>query len=110
MRHFAYLGDHAATTLWGIQFPRGVAVAVSDPHAIRKLEGNSHFSEQRDGYSMRGDVIEHDAPQVQADAPQAGQADELAYLREEAKRLGLTPHHRAGINTLKAAIAAAKQG
>ena len=52
MRRFAYLGDHASVTLWEIEFPQGVAVAVEDEHAIRKLEGNNHFSEVIDGVEV----------------------------------------------------------
>lgn len=52
MRRFAYLGDHASVTLWGIDFPQGVAVAVEDAHALRKLEGNSHFAEVFDGVEV----------------------------------------------------------
>lgn len=52
MRSFAYLGDHASVTLWGITFPQGVAVAVDDPHALKKLEGNNHFAEIFDGVEV----------------------------------------------------------
>lgn len=52
MPHFSYLGDHASVTLWGIDFPRGVAVAVEDAHAIGKLRGNSHFVESFDGVEV----------------------------------------------------------
>lgn len=33
----------AAVSLWGYEFPKGVAVEVADPAAIAKAEGNSHF-------------------------------------------------------------------
>jgi hypothetical protein len=56
MAQFAYLGDHEAVTLWGIEFPQGVAVSVSDEQAIGKLRGNSHFSEVFDGVEVMPDA------------------------------------------------------
>lgn len=56
MARFTYLGDHAKVTLWGIDFPRGVAVDVEDPHALRKLRGNNHFSETFDGVELMPDA------------------------------------------------------
>lgn len=55
MAQFAYLGDHEKVTLWGIDFPRGVAVSVDDAHAIGKLRGNNHFSEVFDGVEIMPD-------------------------------------------------------
>jgi hypothetical protein len=57
MPSFTYLGDHAKVTLWGIDFLQGVAVDVSganEPieHVVRKLRGNSHFSETFDGVEV----------------------------------------------------------
>lgn len=49
MTQFTYLGDHEATTLWGIEFPRGVAVSVEVPEQVMKLRGNAEFSETVDG-------------------------------------------------------------
>lgn len=56
MPSFTYLGDHAKVTLWGIDFPQGVAVAVEDAHAVAKLRGNSHFSETFDGVEVMPDA------------------------------------------------------
>lgn len=56
MAQFTYLGDKDAVTLWGICFPRGVAVSVEDPHALMKLRGNSHFSETFDGVEVMPDA------------------------------------------------------
>jgi hypothetical protein len=52
MARFTYLGDHERVTLWGIEFPQGVAVDVQDPHALAKLRGNSHFAEVVDGVEI----------------------------------------------------------
>ena len=40
---FAYIGDHKGMVAFGLPFPVGVAVEVTDPHAIAKLSGNSHW-------------------------------------------------------------------
>lgn len=52
MARFTYLGDHEMVTLWGINFPQGVAVEVEDEHATKKLRGNSHFAEEFDGVEV----------------------------------------------------------
>jgi hypothetical protein len=52
MPKFVYTGDHSAVTLWRIDFPQGVAVAVEDPHALKKLRGNNHFAEVFDGVEV----------------------------------------------------------
>lgn len=56
MASFTYLGDRERVTLWGVDFPRGVAVSVDDPHAIGKLRGNSHFAEVFDGVEIMPDA------------------------------------------------------
>lgn len=38
-----YLGERDDFAAWGIRFPRGVFVKVSDAHAQKKIAGNSHF-------------------------------------------------------------------
>lgn len=38
-----YLGDHDKFSAWGIRFPRGIFVPVSDAHAQKKIAGNRHF-------------------------------------------------------------------
>lgn len=38
-----YLGDHDNFSAWGIRFPLGVFVPVSDEHAQKKISTNSHF-------------------------------------------------------------------
>lgn len=52
MRQFTYIGDHDSVTLWGIEFPRGVAVSVDTPEALKKLPGNSDFAESCDGVEI----------------------------------------------------------
>lgn len=51
-RQFAYLGDRDTVTMWGIDFPRGVAVSVSDAPVIAKLAGNPDFSETVGGVEV----------------------------------------------------------
>ncbi len=36
--------DPPKVRLWGVTFPKGKAVAVSDPALVEKLKGNSHFA------------------------------------------------------------------
>ena len=43
MPQFAYIGDEQETQVFGLVFPRGVAVEVTDSHAIRKLTNNQYF-------------------------------------------------------------------
>lgn len=49
MRQFAYQGDHAEVTLYGVTFQRGEPVPVADAFLVAKLAGNSHFSETLSG-------------------------------------------------------------
>lgn len=44
MAEFAYIGDREGTEVFGLRFPRGVPVEVSDPGAVAKLNGNPDFS------------------------------------------------------------------
>lgn len=41
---FTYNGDHEEVTTWGVTFPRGVPVDVTNETLLRKLPGNSEFS------------------------------------------------------------------
>lgn len=103
MRAFSYIGDHDSTTLWGITFPRGVAVSVSDAHALRKLSGNNHFAEVFDGVEVVGaasglavavDVVEQMSPAgIAADAPlePAEQRVSIAEVAPQPKRRGRPP-------------------
>lgn len=67
MPAFAYIGDHEGTEVFGLRFPRGTAVEVSDPHAVMKLRNNSHFSEVFDGV----EVLEP-APEKKRGRPRKG--------------------------------------
>jgi hypothetical protein len=49
MPSFAYIGDHAQTALFGVRFVREQPTEVTDPRAVAKLRGNSHFVESFDG-------------------------------------------------------------
>ncbi|MEY4427848.1 MAG: hypothetical protein RLZZ182_537 [Pseudomonadota bacterium] len=118
MRSFVYTGDHGAVTLWGIQFPRGVATPVADERACTKLAGNRDFSEAREGDSISSDVFELDSqpPSVsQCEVTQGAREvlaqdprQELDALRAQAQALGIRVHHKAGAETIKAAIAKAQ--
>lgn len=44
MARFTYNGDHEEVTTWGVTFPRGVPVDVTNETLLRKLPGNSEFS------------------------------------------------------------------
>jgi len=44
MARFTYNGDHEEVTTWGVTFPRGVPVEVTNETLLRKLPGNSEFS------------------------------------------------------------------
>lgn len=39
-----YIGDEIAVALFGMTFPKGQAVEVTDEHAQRKLAANPQFS------------------------------------------------------------------
>lgn len=54
---FTYIGDHEETECLGLRFPRGVAVEVTDPVAVRKLSGNIDFSMVVDGVEVMADPI-----------------------------------------------------
>lgn len=52
---FAYIGDHEETAVFGLLFPKGVPVEVTDPRAIRKLSANCDFSQVVDGVEVMAD-------------------------------------------------------
>ena len=55
MAQFAYIGDHEETAVFGLSFPHGVPVEVTDPRAIRKLSANCDFSQVVDGVEVMAD-------------------------------------------------------
>jgi hypothetical protein len=52
LAHFTYIGDEPGTDAFGLLFPAGVAVEVTNPHAINKLRGNPFFAESFDGVEV----------------------------------------------------------
>ena len=49
---FTYIGDELETVAFGLRFPRGVGVEVTDPHAVRKLTNNRFFAAVFDGVEV----------------------------------------------------------
>lgn len=49
---FTYIGEEEETDAFGLRFPRGVPVEVTDAHAVRKLRWNVHFSEVIEGVEV----------------------------------------------------------
>lgn len=41
---YAYLGDRESVDLYGVHFPVGVFVEVTNETLLRKLAGNNHFA------------------------------------------------------------------
>lgn len=52
MPAFTYIGEEHGTDAFGLLFPAGAAVEVTDPHAINKLRGNRYFVEVFDGVEV----------------------------------------------------------
>lgn len=52
MAKFAYIGDHSETAVFGLLFPQGEPVEVTDEKVTRKLRGNCDFSEFFDGVEV----------------------------------------------------------
>lgn len=52
MASFAYIGDQEETQVFGLVFPHGVPVEVSDERAVRKLSSNLDFSSFVDGVEL----------------------------------------------------------
>lgn len=52
MAKFAYNGDHSETVVFGLLFPQGQPVEVTDEKAMRKLRANCDFSEFFDGVEV----------------------------------------------------------
>lgn len=85
-----YLGDHDRFSAWGIRFPRGVFVPVTDPHAQAKISGNSHFEvEQSDAEDVEftetpmGESVA-EAPGADADAPEGCETEAADDVAEDA--------------------------
>lgn len=52
MAKFAYNGDHSETVVFGLLFPQGEPVEVTDERVTRKLRHNCDFSEFFDGVEV----------------------------------------------------------
>jgi hypothetical protein len=55
MPKFAFIGEEQETRGFGLVFPRGVAVEVSDPHAVLKLSRNQFYAQVFDGVEVQGE-------------------------------------------------------
>lgn len=91
MPHFVFLsgpecGNVDAVDFYGVHFPRGVAVEVTDPFIAAKAKGNATFSEAPD---MNGDGV-----------------TDKAELLAEAERRGVKVDKRWGVDKLQAALEA----
>lgn len=54
---FAFIGDEPENVAFGLRFPRGVAVEVTDAHAVRKLTNNRFFAAVFDGVEVLEPVV-----------------------------------------------------
>lgn len=54
MAQFTYIGEEQGTDAFGLMFPAGVPVDVTDQHAINKLRCNPYFSESFEGVEVLG--------------------------------------------------------
>lgn len=95
MRHFAYIGDHAETALYGVVFRKGEPTPIPDDKTVllRKLSGNCHFIESLD-------YVQPDLPGNEVNAP-----DYKDELIAEAEKLGINADRRWGVAKLQKAIA-----
>ena len=64
---FTYIGEEPETTAFGLRFPHGVSVEVTDPHAVRKLTNNCFFAAVVDGV----EVLEPVEPKRRGRPPKA---------------------------------------
>lgn len=49
---FTFIGEEQETTAFGLRFPRGVVVEVTDATAVRKLTNNIYFAQVFDGVEV----------------------------------------------------------
>lgn len=95
MRHFAYIGDHAEVTLYGVVFRRGEPTPIPDDSVtlLRKLPANCHFVESTD--------------YVQPDLPgnATAEPDYKDQLIKEAISLGVNANRRWSIQKLQQTLA-----
>lgn len=67
MAKFTFIGEEQETTAFGLRFPRGVGVEVTDAHAVRKLTNNQYFAAVFDGV----EVLEPVEPKRRGRPPKA---------------------------------------
>lgn len=70
MPQFTYIGEEQGTDAFGLLFPAGAAVEVTDQHAVKKLRGNQYFVEVFDGVQVV-DAPQQDAPKRRGRPPKA---------------------------------------
>jgi hypothetical protein len=58
MASFTFIGDELETVAFGLRFPRGEAVEVTDAHAVKKLTNNQYFAQVFQGV----EVLEAEPP------------------------------------------------
>lgn len=76
MAVFVYIGEEQETSAFGLRFPRGVPVEVTEPLAMRKLSNNWHFKDATESGAALQALAEIDAgigPFV--DVPAQGEAE-----------------------------------
>lgn len=66
MAQFAYRGDHEETAVFGLSFPFGEPVEVTDERVIRKLANNRDFSQVVEGVEVM-----HEQPKRRGRPPKA---------------------------------------
>jgi hypothetical protein len=59
MAKFTYIGDEPSVFAFGLTFPKGVFVEVTDAHALKKLPNHSHFR-------SAPDELPQEAPEIGA--------------------------------------------
>jgi hypothetical protein len=92
----SYKGPEDEVGLFGLVFKRGVAVDVSDPHAMAKLRAHREF-----------DVISNEQKPVETPT-EAEAPNEYDALRETAAHLGIKVDGRWSIKKLQRVIAEAQ--
>ena len=90
MARFTYNGDHEEVTTWGVTFPRGVPVEVTEPTLLRKLPGNSEFS-----------LVPEPQPEPKQDEQEDG-GETVESLRAKLDALGIEYDARWGFKRLAA--------
>lgn len=93
MARFTYNGDHEEVTTWGVTFPRGVPVEVTDATLLRKLPGNSEFS-----------LVPEPTPAPAPEGEQEDGGETAESLRAKLDSLGIEYDARWGFKRLAALI------